>query len=85
MTQLRNFCAAAALTLALAGATLADDGIIYGGIVPTPTPKTVVLTNDTGEDDTPPASTPSSEEVTATNIAIESVARVLGEMWFLLY
>ncbi|HEX8160886.1 MAG TPA: hypothetical protein VF538_03240 [Pyrinomonadaceae bacterium] len=85
MTQLRNFCAAAVLTLVFAGATPADDGIIYGGIVPTPTPKIVVRTNDTDEDDTPAAPTPSSGEATAANIAVESVMRVLGEMWFLLY
>jgi hypothetical protein len=87
MTQLRNFFAAAVLTFVLAGAALADDGIIYGGYIPapTPTPKALVYKIDDGGDDTPDAAPPSGAESSATNIAIESAVRVLGEMLFLLY
>jgi hypothetical protein len=86
MAHLRNFFAAATLTFVLAGATLADDGIIYGGYnpKPTPTPTPLAQLTDTGVADLPAAAEPSSNEVTATEIAIESVLRVFGDM-FLLY
>jgi hypothetical protein len=84
MTHLRKLFAAAVLTFALAGATMADDGIIYGGFMPTPTPTPIVTPSSFAGDETPAAATPSSDEVTATDIAIESALRVLGEM-FLLY
>jgi hypothetical protein len=84
MAHLRNFFAAAVLTFVLAGATLADDGIIYGGYAPTPTPTPAIRTNSLSGDDPPAAPAPSGDEVTATDIAIESALRILGEM-FLLY
>jgi hypothetical protein len=85
MTHLSNFFAAAVLSFVLAGATLANDGIIYGGFMPTPTPTPVVRTTSAvGGDDSPVVVPPPNDEVTATDIAIESVLRILGEM-FLLY
>jgi hypothetical protein len=85
MTYLRNFFAAAVLTFVLAGATLADDGIIYGGYMPTPmpTPTPAVRTSSMSNEE-PPAAAPSGNDVTATDIVIESTLRVLGAM-FLLY
>jgi hypothetical protein len=83
MAHLRNFFAAAALTFVLAGATLADDGIIYGGFMPTPTPTPVVKTNITSGEISLAPGAPSSDEVTATDIAIESALRVLAEMLLL--
>lgn len=84
MAQLRNFFAAAVLTFVLAGATMAGDGIIYGGFMPTPTPTPVVRTSDTDSAAAPATTAPPSNEVTATDIAIESALSVLRAM-FLLY
>jgi hypothetical protein len=38
MRHFRAFCVAAALTFAFAHTTLADDGVIHGGIAPPPPP-----------------------------------------------
>ena len=78
MTHLRNFFAATVLTFILAGAALADDGIIYGGFMPTPTPTPVAQMSNSSAGDLPVATAPPSDEVTVTDIAIESVLRVLG-------
>jgi hypothetical protein len=78
MAHFRNFFAAAVMTFVLAGATLAGDGIIYGGYgTPTPTPTPLAPMSNFVVGDTP-AAPPPSDEVTATDIAIESVLRVLG-------
>ena len=81
MTHLRNFFAATVLTLTLAGATLADDGIIYGGFAATPTPTPVAMMSNSGGG--PGTIAPPSDEVTVTDIAIESVLRVLGGLLLL--
>jgi hypothetical protein len=85
MTHPHKLFAAAILTFALAAAAPAD-GIIYGGFMPTPTPTPAAPTEPTGGcggGEMPPPD-PSGEELRATDIAIESALRVLGQM-FLLY
>ncbi|HVF41793.1 MAG TPA: hypothetical protein VM936_02210 [Pyrinomonadaceae bacterium] len=80
MIYFRNFFAAAVLTFVLAGATLADDGIIYGGVAPTPVPTPVAPASNSGSLNPPPAAAPSGEEVTPTDIAIASLLNLLGRM-----
>ena len=87
MKSIRRIFAAALLTSALAFSALADDGIMHGDRIPTPTPTPLAPVSSFGvEDSTAPAATasPSGEEVTATDIAIQCALSVLGEM-FLLY
>lgn len=47
MKRLRQLCAAAALTILLTNATLADEGIIHPQYVPPPSPVAKIMSTDT--------------------------------------
>jgi hypothetical protein len=85
MKTIRRIFATAVLTSVFAFAALADDGIMHGDRQPTPTPTPYIpMSVNTAGDESLAAAAPSSDEPTATDIAIECALRVLGEM-FLLY
>lgn len=81
MKSTRRFLSAALLTIILATAALADDGIIHTDFLPTPTP-TPMFDSATG--DPQPfgaATTDSSGDVSnTTDIIAEITLRVIGEM-----
>jgi hypothetical protein len=81
MKSLRRFLAAVLLTFVLTAATLADDGIIHGDKLPTPTP-TPMIDPMTSEPQPLITTTDGSGDVSNTTDAVAEVAlRVLGEMF----
>ena len=81
MIHLRKLLIATVLTFVLAGAAPAEDGIIYGGLMPNPSPTPAAPRSVTGDEPTPGESP--DEEMTTTEIVIQSALRVLGDMLLL--
>ncbi|MDT7602669.1 MAG: hypothetical protein QOF61_666 [Acidobacteriota bacterium] len=79
MKNFRKIFAVSVLTLVLTHAAAADDGIIHGDRQPTPTPTPVAPTNPVSSGETSPVAA-SSNELTATDMALEIAWFVLNEM-----
>ena len=84
MKSIRRILAAALLTSVFAFAALADDGIMHGDRLPTPTPTPFSQMSTTASEADTTAAAPSGDDVTATDVAMECALHVLCQM-FLLY